>query len=59
MAMQLGPSNIPSYNSIYLLLAQLTTCLVPCAVPIGDKTHKPKLLKPQPRKVVLVSTIHA
>ncbi|KAL3967356.1 V-set and transmembrane domain-containing protein 4 [Oreochromis aureus] len=26
---------------------------IPAKVPIGDKTHKPKLLKPQPRKVVL------
>lgn len=26
------------------------------SAPIGDKTRKPKLLKPQPRKLVLVST---
>ncbi|XP_029384085.1 V-set and transmembrane domain-containing protein 4 isoform X1 [Echeneis naucrates] len=26
---------------------------IPAKVPIGDKTRKPKLLKPQPRKVVL------
>lgn len=28
------------------------------SAPIGDKTRKPKLLKPQPRKLVLVSTRH-
>lgn len=38
-------------------VCKLNICFVH-AVPIGDKTRKPKLLKPQPRKIVLVSTTH-
>ncbi|XP_068161486.1 V-set and transmembrane domain-containing protein 4 isoform X2 [Antennarius striatus] len=29
---------------------------IPAKAPIGDKTRKPKLLKPQPRKVLLLTT---
>lgn len=53
-----GALVLAAYINIYNRSQQTTKiCFVPAA-PIGDKTRKPKLLKPQPRKVVLVSKIH-
>lgn len=46
-----------SHKYILYILKTTNFCFVPAA-PIGDKTRKPKLLKPQPKKLVLVSTIH-
>lgn len=40
---------------LYMYIFHIKTFLFVYAAPIRDKTRKPKLLKPQPRKLVLVS----